>query len=82
MPDAWQQSMIVPPPVLEARIRLGVVGESDHLQALVEVLSATDGVLLAQESIPHASYATQLSEVAGWAVGRAVQLLDEFTSPF
>lgn len=49
----WVQLGLIPPDVLEIHLRLGVVPASQHLQWLLEVQSATDGVLLGLVSTPH-----------------------------
>lgn len=51
----WYQQALTPPEVLEARIRLGLIPERDHVQAMVELVDPTTGVQIAQWSCPHAN---------------------------
>lgn len=50
----WYQQALTPPEVLECRIRLGLVPERDHVQAMVEIVDPMTGVQIAQWSNPHA----------------------------
>lgn len=54
-PSAWYQQSLTPPDVVEVRARVGIIAESDHLQALVEVFDPITGVLMSTWSSPHAS---------------------------
>ena len=49
----WYQQSLTPPEVIELRLRLGVIPERDHVQAMVELVDPMTGVQVAQWSAPH-----------------------------
>jgi hypothetical protein len=77
----WYQQQLTQPDVLEVRIRLGIVPETDHAQVLVELFDPITGVLQAQASIPHerlANWPTLLT----WATDKAGIWLADRLEPF
>jgi hypothetical protein len=77
----WYQAALTSPTVLELNIRIGVIPDADHLQALVELKDPTTGILLGQWSRPHAPLREQ-GDVIGWALQQALLALGDHTEPF
>jgi hypothetical protein len=50
----WYQQSLTPPEVVELRIRIGLIPERNHVQAMAELVDPITGVLIAQWSNPHA----------------------------
>lgn len=51
--ESWRQSVLVPPDVLEIRLRLGFIRPSHHGRWQLEVIDPSGNELLAMESMPH-----------------------------
>jgi hypothetical protein len=77
----WYQQHLTPPEVVEVRVRLGVVADADHCQALVELIDPVTGVQIAQWSNPHAP-ATRWYVVFDQAVDKAREYLATNCEPF
>lgn len=77
----WYQETLLPPEIIEARIRIGVVPSSDHVQWQIELLDPLSGILTASESQPHATL-TQLPEALADIMRRTLRLLDTAAGPF
>lgn len=56
------QTLIFPPPVVEARLRVGLIPGEDHLRWQWEFLDPQQSELLAMRSVPH----RRASEVGWW----------------
>lgn len=77
----WYQQVLTPPEVVEVRIRLGLVPETDHAQVLVEIFDPVTGVQGGMKSIPHerlANFPTLLK----WAVSVAEEWVQDRIEPF
>ena len=79
--EDWYQGVLTPPDVVEVRIRLGLVPETDHAQCLVEMFDPVTGVQMAQASNPHEALA-QWPHLLTWAVSRANEWVAEAVEPF
>lgn len=77
----WYQQALTAPEVFELNVRIGVIPESDHAQALVEVKDPLTGVLIAQCSWP-AEKATQWTALLQVVSRKAERLLGELIEPF
>jgi hypothetical protein len=55
--DDWWQERLIKPEVVEARLSIGVVPSTDHLQLQVEVFDPATNILVAMWSRPHISLA-------------------------
>lgn len=55
MTDDFYQEALLPPRVVEVRVRLGIIVDSDHCQGQIEVWEPSSGVQLALRSWPHRS---------------------------
>lgn len=75
------QTTLLPPEVVEAVLRVGVVGAAGHLQCQVEVHDPSTGELLALWSLPHALLPDLEASVTRSA-GELVQMLRELVGPF
>lgn len=75
------QATLIPPEVVEATLRLGIVGAGNHVQVAVEVRSATDGALLALETLSHADVASWPTLAEQWTA-RLIALTREYVLPF
>ena len=53
----WYQTQLIPPDVIEFRLRFGVVPEQDHVQWLVEAFDPVTGAQISMISGPHGSLA-------------------------
>lgn len=78
--DHWTQTILVPPDVLEVRVRLGFIRGDNHGRWLVEVLDPCGGELLAMHSRPHFSL-TDTEEALAQVGQRLGVLLDGFLDP-
>lgn len=77
----WYQQTLTPPDVIEVRIRLGIVVEASHAQAMVELVDPMSGVQIARWSAPHAradAWMMLLQE----ATDKAAQYLGDHLEPF
>lgn len=77
----WYQQTLTPPDVLELRLRLGVIPERNHAQAMVELVDPMTGVQVAQWSAPHVhldGWMTLLEE----ATRKATAYLADAIEPF
>lgn len=81
MTSDWYQQSVTPPDALELNIRVGVIPETDHVQALVELKDPLTGILLGQWSCPHRGM-RQLSGVLAWALNKASEVFDDAVEPF
>lgn len=74
-PERWQQTVLVPPDVLEVRLRLGLIPGDNHGRWQLEVVDPTCNELLALHSAPAWRLADLDLEMA--AVGNRISLLLE-----
>lgn len=77
----WYQQTLTPPDVLELRLRLGVIPERNHAQAMVELVDPMTGVQVAQWSAPHVhldGWMTLLEEAARKATGYLADAIEPF----
>lgn len=77
----WYQQALTPPDVIELRLRIGVVPERNHAQAMVELVDPMTSVQIAQWSAPHVhldGWLTLLHE----ATAKARQYLADTLEPF
>lgn len=81
MSDSWYQQALRPPAVFELNVRLGLIPEEDHAQALVELKDPISGALLGQWSAPHETL-RGYPQLLHWAVSQAVQAVDELLDTF
>ena len=79
--DSWYQQALTPPEVVELRIRLGLIAETDHAQCMVEMFDPVTGVQIAQASIPHEALA-QWPRLLDWARTKADDWISETVEPF
>lgn len=79
--DSWYQQSLTPPTVLELNVRVGMIPEQDHLQALVEIKDPMTGVLLGQASYPHTSM-RDLELLVEWIGRKVIRLIDDNVDPF
>lgn len=49
----WYQQSLTPPQVIELRLRIGLVPERKHAQAMVELVDPSTSVQIAQWARPH-----------------------------
>lgn len=77
----WYQQALTPPEVLELRLRLGVIPERDHVQAMVELVDPMTGVQIAQWSAPHVQVDRWL-DLFDEAVHKAKHYLASSIEPF
>ena len=77
----WYQQVLTPPDVIELRIRVGVVPETDHAQCMVEMFDPVTKVQMASASIPHEAV-SNVPHLLAWATQRAQEWLDETIEPF
>lgn len=77
----WYQTSLLQVEVVELRIRLGIIPERAHAQALVELVDPVSGVQIAQWSRPSADAATWY-ELLEEAVQKAHEQLGAAIDPF
>jgi hypothetical protein len=77
----WYQQALTPPDVLEVNIRIGVIPQEDHVQALVELKDPTTDILLGQWSYPHRTM-RDLEIVIKSCASVARQALEDHVEPF
>lgn len=77
----WKQSRLEPPAVTEIVLRLGVMPYDDHVQAMVESRSKSDGELLAMWSVPHVP-TSQAQRGARDAIAKLLEYLDDALEAF
>jgi hypothetical protein len=77
----WYQQSLTPPEVVEVRIRLGLITETDHAQCLVEIFDPITGVQIGQASIPH-DRVQNWPIMLDWARSRADEWIRETVDPF
>lgn len=77
----WYQTSLLQVEVVELRIRLGIIPERHHAQALVELVDPVSGVQIAQWSRPSADAATWY-ELLEEAVQKAHEQLGAAIDPF
>lgn len=75
------QTTLLPPEVVEATLRVGLVGASGHVQVQVEVQDPSSGELLALWSQPHADLA-DLATVVERATRELLDMVRELVGPF
>lgn len=77
----WAQLSMLPPPVVEITLKVGVIRTEDHVQAQIEVIDATTGGLIGLVSWPHFSlpdFEERMREI-----GQSLtETLREHTGPF
>lgn len=77
----WYQQALTPPEVIELRIRIGIIPESDHCQALAELIDPISGALVAQWSVAHAP-ADSWSHMLDTATAKGREQLESAIEPF
>lgn len=77
----YVQTTLLPPEVVEATLRLGTIGASNHVQVQCEIRNPVDGELLALWSRPHAPL-SDLHDVLALAAAELEQAVRELLSPF
>lgn len=80
-PRDWYQQSLTPPEVVEVRIRLGFVPETDHVQAQVDVFDPVTMAQVACWSHPHA-HMSQWGALLEAASAKARQYVNETLPPF
>lgn len=80
LPTSWEQTVLCPPPIVEARLRVGVIAAEDHLRWQLEVLDPQDRELLAMESHPAARFSHLDLELPRMGA-RLHELLSSITNP-
>lgn len=75
------QLTLVPPEVVEATLRIGVIGSRDHLQVQVDVRDPGTGELLARWARPHAPYG-RLDHVLEECIHELQSMIVEIVGPF
>lgn len=75
------QQSLTPPEAIELRIRVGVIPERDHCQALAELYDPVTGVLIAQWSAPHARL-DAWQHLLELATAKGKQQLGDAVEPF
>lgn len=78
--STWSQTLLVPPDVLEVRLRLGFIPREHHARWQIEVLDPQGGELLAMHSRPHFALSTLEEELRGVGARLGV-LLDSYLDP-
>jgi hypothetical protein len=78
--DSWAQQVLVPPDVLEVRLRLGLIPYDHHGRWLCEVIDPTNRELLAMASMPHFDLRSWEQEAAG-AFNRLCASVEDFLNP-
>lgn len=77
----WYQQSLTPPEVIECRVRIGLVPERNHVQAMVELVDPMTSVQIAQWSAPHV-------QMDGWltlfdeALAKAREYIGASIEPF
>lgn len=77
----WYQQALTPPEVLECRIRIGLVPERDHAQAMVELVDPITSIQVAQWSAPHVHIDSWLA-LLDEAAAKARQYIGDHIEPF
>lgn len=77
----WYQQALTPPEVLECNLRIGLVPERNHAQAMVELRDPMTNVLVAQWSNPHV-HLDNWQDLLQAAVEKARQYLADHVEPF
>lgn len=76
----WSQTVLYPPDVVEARLRVGLIAGEDHLRWQIEVVNPQDGELLAMRSRPACRASDGLEELSS-AFRHLLALLEAVTNP-
>lgn len=79
-PEAWTQVLMLPPDVIELRLRLGFIPADNHGRWQIEVLDPQSNELLALHSQPHFAL-HDLERVLGEVGARLGVLLDGIANP-
>lgn len=77
----WYQTSLLQIEVVELRLRLGIIPDRHHAQALVELVDPVSGVQIAQWSRPSADAATWY-DLLDEAVKKAHEQLAAAIDPF
>lgn len=77
----WYQQALTPPEVIELRLRIGLVPERKHAQAMVELVDPMTGVQVAQWSRPHV-HSDNWQELLDEATEKARHYIGEAHDPF
>jgi hypothetical protein len=77
----WYQSALTPPEVLEIRLRIGLIVEQDHAQAMIEVVDPISSIQVAQWSMPHTTV-TQLPRSLEEVVNKLRELVADHVDLF
>lgn len=75
------QTTLLPPEVIEATLRIGVVGATDHVQVQAEIHDPGTGELLYLVAAPHRAYG-QMDEVVLELAHDLLRAIRELTGPF
>lgn len=79
--STWYQQALTPPEVIELTIKVGVIPESDHCQAWVELKDPVANVLVGSWSSAHARWDTW-PHMLDTATAKAAELLGRSVEPF
>lgn len=77
----WYQQHLTPPQVIEVNIRIGLVPEGKHAQAMVELTDPTTGILVAQWSNPHV-HSDNWLDLIDQAASKAAEMVAVAHEPF
>lgn len=75
LPVSWTQTLLMPPDVLEVRLRLGFIAAEGHGRWQIEVIDPQGSELLAMHSKPHFPLEELFDEMS--AIGNRLALLLE-----
>lgn len=79
--NEWYQQQLTAPDVLECNVRIGLVPDAEHAQAMVELRDPVTNILIAQWSSPHV-HSDQWLSLVELAVGKAVRFIGDAFDPF
>lgn len=77
----WYQQSLTPPDAVQVTLMIGIIPVADHSQWMVEVKDPKTGILIAQHSGPHRTYA-RLWEAVDEAVQQLRESVAESCEPF
>jgi len=77
----WTQMSLIPPPVVELVLRVGVMDDDGHAQAQLEVWDGSTGDLISMVSRPHFDPQTYALELASLC-SELTELVEMYISPF
>jgi hypothetical protein len=79
--NEWYQQQLVPPQVLEATLKIGLIPSVDHAQAFIELKDPMTGILLGAGSVHHVNTRAMHATVARLA-SRLADIIEEHAEPF